>query len=224
MRRLCLSFFVVGLAACANFGGYSLQEKGSAAAETAEPVDPSDASAPCSIDCGDGGMSNPPNHDGGGGEDASKPPPAMGPNPVECYPDGDRDGVPRQTTPSKIDDACPVGWIPVAATTVFDCNDNDPLMKPGQTAFFVQAGSDNTWDYDCDNANTGDAIYTVDCSGIPSSACASAFAVIEMDGKTVTNKSQLHCGGTGTMLGCKQSAGGCTVDFGNQGTRTIRCR
>lgn len=223
MRRLCLSFFVVGLAACANFNGYSLLEKGSAA-QDGDPAEPAGPSTPCASDCGDAAVpSTPPQHDAGGG-DAATPPPPVGPNPVECYPDGDRDGVPKQTTPSKIDDACPVGWIPVAATTVFDCNDNDPLMKPGQTAFFAQPGSDNTYDYDCDDANTGDAIYTLDCSGIPSSACAGAFAVIEMDGKTVTNKSQLHCGGTGSMLGCKVSGGGCTVDFGNQGTRTIRCR
>lgn len=220
--RSCLPVILLGLVACANFNGYSLQENGAAPTPT-DPAEDEGPSAPCPGDC-DGGPAPSARDSGAGGGDATKPPTPPGPNPVECYPDGDRDGVPKQTTPSKIDDACPAGWIPVATTTVFDCNDNDPTMKPGQTTFFAQPGSDNTYDYDCDGANTGDADYTYDCSGLPASACAGAFAVIEMDGKTISSKSQIHCGGTGTMLACKASGAGCTIDFNQHSTRTIRCR
>jgi hypothetical protein len=47
-----------------------------------------------------------------------------------------------------------------------DCNDHDPLVHPGQTAFFKDkiAGSVNDFDYDCDGIQKYEVAGVLDCT------------------------------------------------------------
>lgn len=95
------------------------------------------------------------------GSDAPSDAPAApdaedGCTPTTWYPDADEDGFGRSSGALVSCDLPGKQW----ATEGGDCNDDDPLVNPGQTNFFdvpyESSGGQKSFDYDCSGSELGD--------------------------------------------------------------------
>jgi len=108
--------------------------------------------------------------------------------------DGHGDPDPTKAMPGCADAAAPAGYIAISDTVkADDCDDADPNVHPGQTAFFTTVSlGKHLFDYDCDGTTTKE---TPEYPGAicrfcgPTTACDSTTTTCS----TASQQSQLSC-------------------------------
>ena len=124
------------------------------------------------------------------------------------YRDGDGD---THGAPGAQQKACsqPTGYVSRGG----DCDDSDPRVHPGQSAFFTAPNKNGDFDYDCNSVEEPKYTDPVSCKKDATGACVG-------DGWLV---SVPYCGKSGGWVACQVQA----LIFCNQGplsTRTQPCR
>jgi hypothetical protein len=143
--------------------------------------------------------------------DPNAPATCVGPNLVSCT----AAGLP-QTTP------CPQGCQNGACCVdvdkdghtdcAGDCDDNDPKVFPGQTAWQTTATSSGSFDYNCDSTEELQYPGPVSCQ-IDKGSCVGAG----WEGATVP-----ACGKPGPLTTCKKQGNKCVTDATSQATQGCR--
>jgi hypothetical protein len=132
---------------------------------------------------------------------------------IKCYLDGDGDGFapPRALWISVCSVArlCPPGTTDVDPDGVPDCNDANADVHPRQDMYFYEpyaVGTRQTWDYDCDGADTPRPdLRLVACVTDGSGGCDPASTDGYVD--------PLECGVDRQRFTCGSTGGGCVPVF-----------
>lgn len=83
-----------------------------------------------------------------------------------------------------------------------DCDDNNPLVKPGQTNYYSTPRSSGSYDYDCDSTEEKQYTTNVNCQVSGADCSGAGWA---------TGETAPACGATGTFVECKRTGASCQL-------------